>query len=64
MRTSRILIDNAHRKIEAGKLEDALLLPFYAPARTAFSGIFSLIDPRIRRAAGRGAGAAAALRGA
>ena len=43
----QILIDNAHRHIEAGKLEDALLLPFYAPARTAFSGIFALLDPRV-----------------
>ena len=61
----QILIDNAHRKIEAGKLEDALLLPFYAPARTAFSGIFSLIDPRIPKE--RQAAAlvrAAAIRGA
>ena len=43
----QILIDNAHRRIEAGKLEDALLLPFYAPARTAFGGIFALLDPRV-----------------
>jgi hypothetical protein len=43
----QILIDNAQRKIEAGKLEDSLLLPFYAPARTAFGGIFALLDPRI-----------------
>ena len=43
----QILIDYAHRQIEAGKLEDALLLPFYAPARTAFGGIFALLDPRV-----------------
>ncbi|HEY1332739.1 MAG TPA: DUF885 domain-containing protein, partial [Myxococcaceae bacterium] len=43
----QILIDDAHRQIDAGKLEDALLLPFYAPARTAFAGIFSLLDPRV-----------------
>ena len=43
----QILIDNAHRRIEAGKLEDALLLPFYAPARTAFGGILALLDPRV-----------------
>jgi len=43
----QILIDNAHRNIEASKLEDALLLPFYAPARTAFGGIFALLDPRV-----------------
>ena len=43
----QILIDNAHRRIEAGKLEEALLLPFYAPARTAFGGIFALLDPRV-----------------
>jgi len=43
----QILIDNANRKIEAGKLEDALLLPFFTPARTAFAGIFALLDPRV-----------------
>ena len=43
----QILIDNAHRQIDARKLEDALLLPFFAPARTTFAGIFSLLDPRI-----------------
>src|SRR6516162_885618 len=43
----QILIDNAHRRIEAGKLEEALLLPFYAPARTAFGGILALLDPRV-----------------
>ena len=43
----QILIDNAHRQIDAGKLEDALMLPFYTPARTAFGGIFALLDPRI-----------------
>ena len=46
----QILIDNAHRKIEAGKLEDALLLPFYQPARIAFGGIFGLLDPRVPKA--------------
>src|SRR5262249_39842868 len=25
----------------------SLLLPFYAPARTAFGGIFALLDPRV-----------------
>ena len=43
----QILIDNAHRQIAVGKLEDALLLPFFAPARTAFGGILALLDPRI-----------------
>ena len=43
----QILIDDAHRKIEEGKLEEALLLPFFAPARAAFGGIFALLDPRI-----------------
>ena len=43
----QILIDNAHRHIDAGKLEDSLLLPFHAPARTAFGGIFALLDPRV-----------------
>ena len=42
-----ILIADARRKIEESKLEHDLLLPFFAPARTAFSGIFSLLDPRI-----------------
>jgi hypothetical protein len=46
----QILIDYAHRKIEAGKLEDALLLPFYQPARIAFGGIFALLDPRVPKA--------------
>jgi hypothetical protein len=48
----QILIDNAHRKIDAEKLEDALLLPFHAPARTAFAGIFSL-STRASRRSGR-----------
>ncbi|HET9155333.1 MAG TPA: DUF885 domain-containing protein, partial [Myxococcaceae bacterium] len=43
----QILIDDAHRKIERGKLEDALLLPFYQPARIAFAGTFALLDPRV-----------------
>jgi len=43
----QILIDDARTKIEAGKLEDALLLPFYKPARTAFGGVFVLLDERI-----------------
>ena len=34
-------------RFDAEKLEDALLLPFHAPARTAFAGIFSLLDPRV-----------------
>jgi len=45
----QIMIDNARRQIEVSKLEDSLLLPFYAPARTAFGGIFALLDPRIPR---------------
>jgi len=43
----QILIDDARRKIEVGKLEDALLLPFYQPARIAFAGTFALLDPRV-----------------
>ncbi|RPH70642.1 MAG: DUF885 domain-containing protein [Myxococcaceae bacterium] len=43
----QILIDNANRQIDASKLEDALLLPFFTPARTTFGGIFALLDPRI-----------------
>jgi hypothetical protein len=46
----QILIDNAHRRIEAGRIEDALLLPFYQPARIAFGGTFALLDPRIPKA--------------
>jgi len=42
-----ILIADARRKIEESKLEHDLLLTFFAPARTAFVGIFSLLDPRI-----------------
>ncbi len=42
-----ILIDAGRRQNELGKLEDALLLPFFTPARTAFGGIFALLDPRI-----------------
>ena len=55
-----ILIDYAHRRIEAGKLEDALLLPFYQPARIAFGGVFALLDPRVPKA--RQAGALVRLR--
>jgi hypothetical protein len=43
----QILIDAASRQNEASKLEDELLLPFFMPARTAFGGIFALLDPRI-----------------
>ena len=46
----QILIDYAHRRIDAGKLEDALLLPFYQPARIAFGGVFALLDPRVPKA--------------
>ncbi len=44
-----ILVDDAHRNIEEGKLEESLLLPFFAPARIAFTGVFGLLDPRIPR---------------
>jgi hypothetical protein len=43
----QILIDAGRRQNDVSKLEDALLLPFLVPARTAFGGIFSLLDPRI-----------------
>ncbi len=43
----QILIDSCRRQIESGKLEDSLLLPFYTPSKTAFSGIFALLDPRV-----------------
>lgn len=43
----QILIDSAHRQIEEGKLEEALLLPFFTPAQTAFAGVFALLDPRV-----------------
>jgi len=43
----QILIDNANRQMESGKLEDALLLPFFTPARAAFGGILALLDPRV-----------------
>jgi len=43
----QILVDAGRRQNEASKLEDDLLLPFFMPARTAFGGIFTLLDPRI-----------------
>jgi len=45
----QILIESCRRQIATGKLEDALLLPFFNPARTAFTGIFGLLDPRVPR---------------
>jgi hypothetical protein len=59
----QILIDTGRRQNDVSKLEDALLLPFFTPSRTAFSGIFPARPTDPEGAAGCGAGAAAAVRG-
>jgi hypothetical protein len=46
----QIMIDAAQRQFDSSKLQNDLMLPYFAVAGIAFNGIHGLLDPRIPKA--------------